>query len=602
MREVVAILAVVAFTGLGLHFGLASNDERSEVVLEAPTANDERTAVSSDDMPAKRSVNSKPVRVARNLFVRVRYPDRSYAEGIWVRWRNDSGRSEPMQLDEYGYATFFNLRATRYRAFVSADKSFHGEFEIGQADLALGESRVDATIPKPNEVKLRVTLNGEAGFPQGLEWIYAGDPRHRLSPVDAIDREQGVARVFWYPTCRGEQRVLEFVARDWVLRKPSSKVVVLGSDARQVTRHVDLVWGGSIELRVKRPASGTPELRIQRLDEATGVWITDYARRTDSVVGPNARISPLASGTYRVVSVTGGSVSDSVDVRAGEASRLTFDLSQEVEIEGCVRSAVGIIPSDIEIEVRGRQFNDETFRDRVHGNRSYPRVPVNPDGSFQVTIPGSHEVELHPIHKLLVLDTERSVAKLTRPRDDVFVRSRPGRRVLVRKHKGGRLKRILAFREPFTAHDPGINIDSRYLRNGDLAIQNFPPGTWTVWIDSAGFLPLVLRNVVISKEGRDLGVITFERGVPFRMRCLLPDGQQSPPKFVVLTSTTHPRFTRRGDYNDGWLTFRGLTPGRYLIQIKDGYYGRVSTIADAVFDPEHPIGPLLDLRPPHSDK
>jgi hypothetical protein len=467
---------------------------------------------------------------------------------------------EPRELDEAGCATFEGLHGMRVTVYLSAVKTAWGGTPIGTVDLDAGSGRVEAKLARPREVHLRITLDGEPGVPPGLSastWM--GMSSSQL-PVEVLDAAAGLVRLTWQPPAAGATARFAVQAQGWVAADPTAALQLEDAGTGVLERSFAFVGGAAMGVQVVLPKNGQANVFPQRWDAATGAWVDAPVGVVQLAADGSGRVEPLRPGRYRLASRSDGAVSDPVEVGVGQTVTATLDLSKAGVASGRVVVPDGFDVSQASVEVDGRSYTP----------RAFGRRTVRADGTFHVMLSGSEEVVLRPEHPLLVPASSGGTVKITEPREGLVLELVRGPQIRARlepappKPEFYRAPRLLAFRGAVGPVAQGRVVPIQ-LEQGQLKCGGLPAGTWTLWLDVPDFAPVTLEQVIVPKEGVDLGTIPLSRGSTVRFVYEAEEGQALARATVWLQSLGEPRYVRSVNGTEAVLEVTGLGPGRFQL-------------------------------------
>ncbi len=536
--------------------------------------------------------NATSFRSPRSIDVTVMYPDGTPVTGRWVHLRGPGNNSvgEALPLDDKGKATFRNLYGMRVTVYLSEAGETFGGIAIGNVDLDKGSGRVDHTLARKREVLLMVTLNGKPGIPAKLTprtWSGMASTAH---PIEVVDAAKGIVRIWWQPPAPGAKGTFGITTPGWIAKKGELPIRLEDSGSGAIERALHLVRGGTLEIRIQKPPKRMVGIVLQHWAPERSVW-NDTIRPIELSPDGSATLDALYPGRYRLASRMGGGVSAPVQVDDGQTTSVTFDLSREGIVSGRVEFPEGTEFNGGSVEVVGRSYV-------ARGRRGWP---VRPDGTFQLVVSGTEDVVLRPKSGLLIPASSGGSVKVKEPRDGIVLRLaagpvitaklNPAPPIVAKRHDR---KRLLAFKGAPTSIALGREVTIK-VEDGVLSAGGLPPGTWTLWLDIPGFVPLTIKDVEVTESGADLGALTLSRGSSFRLNYKVKDGQ-SPPRITVwVQSATEPKYSRNSRATGTEMLVTGIGSGRHLVRgMSLGGGGGINE--EIEFDGESLIERTIDLR------
>ena len=155
--------------------------------------------------------------------------------------------------------------------------------------------------------------------------------------------------------------------------------------------------------------------------------------------------------------------------------------------------------------------------------------------------------------------------------------------------------RLIAFKGPVTSVAKGRPVPIRIV-DGNLTCGSLPAGTWTLWLDIRGFVPLTIDKVEVLASGVDLGTLSLSRGSSFRVVYKVKEGQSAPRGSVWVRSLSEPTYVRvvNGDLGD--LVVSGLRAGRYSVRAGSHVGGVVAINEEIEVDGSNSVERVVDLR------
>jgi len=420
--------------------------------------------------------------------------------------------------DAAGIVRFETLRVGRW--IISA--------EGGERVVDLGEKGAAVVFsPRPvTEVVLQFSVGGERRLPGDLQlWVDDEQPSLRSE-----DPARGDVHIFVARSPSGASQSAHVVS------KTSGNVVVPlppldgpASAIRSVA--IRLQERGSLVVRVAGEADWQPRFALERLDEASGQFISDPYQRDMPLLNwrkPLGQPFPgRAPGTWRLAIPEANAHSDPVRVVAGAPpAELTFDVAPIVQVQ-----------------VAWKVPDGEGLRFLEVGPNVWPRMlrrwfdweeawPVSADGddmrttrtlAFDRRAPPKLDVR----HPYLVGSRENDAIDLTKPRSAITLHMEVGPLLVMKPEFPEGVARVDGAWVTLAA--PGGSVKSegasegeadvrRALRRGDLFAMAPPAaGARRVLIDPVVTAPVELASVTFDGGPRDLGAIRFTRGSTLRV-------------------------------------------------------------------------------------
>jgi RNA polymerase sigma factor (sigma-70 family) len=508
---------------------------------------------------ARDEVRDLAFRVERHVEVRATRSDGSPAAGTWVVCKDQGNNSvqPPQQTGDDGVVRFERLHGGLVDVLVvRSEREAYDGLAVGTVDLDAGSASLSVVVPDVRDVTLRVTVNGEPRLPDSYRMLARG-----IAVVDE-DPSAGLLHARVAPTAAGEPLQVRLLAAGCqpvdVAIEPGGPDVV----------DVALVASGGLAAHVVPPPDGRMRLQAERYDPEVKLWLPVRLGGDPSGDVPDAdgRLhgDGLLPGRYRLRDGRTGRLSAEVDVRAGEVARLeSLDLSRAGEVSGRVEVPEGVSVDLARVHVAGEGISETG----VHPGTA--PIPVRPDGTFRLAVPGDVPVTLRVSHALLRPAEDGGVVQVVEPRDDVVLRLERGPVV------------SMGFEQEIenawsgTVHvqgfvgEPGANPDflaECVSRSGRLSFGAPPDGTYTLWFDIPPYAPLVIRDVRIEGEDVDLGIRRCETGSSLRVKALVPDGAAAPRLSVWVRPTEPPLYSRGLNSNgETEVVLGGIGPGRHRV-------------------------------------
>ena len=536
--------------------------------------------------------NETSFRSPRTIDVTVIHSDGAPATGRWVHLRGPGNNAigEALPLDDEGKATFRDLYGMRVTAYLSISGRTPGGIAIGNVDLNKGSGRVDHTLARKRELLLTVTLNGKPGIPAKLTprtWNGMSSTAH---PIEVVDAAKGIVRIWWQPPAPGARGSIGITTPGWIAKKGELPIRLEDSGSGAMERELHLVRGGALEIQIRKPPKRGVGILLQHWDPTRSTW-SDLFRPMQLSPEGRATLEALNPGRYRLASRMGGGVSSPVQVNDSQTASITFDLRKEGIVSGRVEFPDGVDAGGASVEIVGRSYV-------ARGTRAQP---VRPDGTFQVVVSGTEEVILRPKSGLLIPAKNGGTATVRDPRDGVVLRLtagpvitaklNPAPPIVAKRHDR---KRMLAFKGTPTSITAGRDVSIK-IEDGVLSGGGLPPGTWTLWLDFPGFVPMILNDVEVSEAGADLGTLALSKGSSFRLIYKVKDGQSPPRISVWVQSMTEPKYSRSSRASGTEMLVTGIGPGRHLVRgMSMGGGGGINE--EIAFDGESLVERTIDLR------
>ena len=533
-------------------------------------------------------------RSPRTIEVVARYADGAPVTGMWAHLRGPGNNAvgEPVQLDDRGTATLRDLHGMKVTVYLSAVETAFGGTAIGTVDLDEGSGRVEATLARKREVLLHITLDGKPGIPATLTAGTWNGMSLASWPVEVVDKGRGLARLEWQPAAPGATANVGLDTPGWVPKDPTFVLRLEDAGSGPIERTLELVSGGTLEVRILMPKNGRANVVPQRWDEQRARWVIEHGTPVIPTPDGRATIAPLRAGRHRLAARSGGGVSAPVDVAPGQTASLTFDLSKAGMATGRIELPEGMDVSQVRVQVDGRSYYPNSFGGRQS---------VWSDGTFRVMLSGTEEVTLRPEHPLLVPAREGGTLKLTAPRDGLVLKLVAGPQITAKLDpappKAERFgePQLLAFRGPVTTAAKGRKVPIQ-IEEGRLSCGSLPAGTWTLWLDIRGFVPLTLEGVEVSEAGVDLGTLSLSRGSSLRLVYKIKDGQSPPRVYVWLHALSEPRYVRGTNSDQAEVVVSGLGAGRYSVRARPQAGGAGAFAEEIEVDGTSMVERTIDLR------
>jgi len=533
-------------------------------------------------------------RSPRTIEVVATYSDGAPVTGMWAHLRGPGNNAvgEPVQLDDRGTATIRDLHGMKVTVFLSKVERAFGGTAIGTVDLDKGSGRVEATLARKREVRLHITLDGKPGIPAKITARTWSGMSSTSWPIEVVDKGRGLARFEWQPAAPGATAKVGLNTPGWVPKDPTFGLRLEDTGSGPIERTLELVSGGTLEVRILMPKNGRANVVPQRWDEQRARWVIEHGTPVIPTPDGRATITPLRAGRHRLAARSGGGVSAPVDVVRGQTASLTFDLSKAGMATGRIELPEGMDVSQARVQTDGRSYYPNSFGDRQS---------VWSDGTFRVMLSGTEEVTLRPEHPLLVPAREGGTLKLRAPRDGLVLKLVAGPQITAKLDpappKAERFgePRLLAFRGPVTTAAKGRKVPIQ-IEEGRLSCGSLPAGTWTLWLDIRGFVPLTLEGVEVAEAGVDLGTLSLSRGSSLRLVYKVKDGQSPPRVYVWLHALSEPRYVRGTNSDQAEVVVSGLGAGRYSVTARPQAGGAGAFSEEIEVDGTNTVDRTIDLR------
>jgi len=276
----------------------------------------------------------------------------------------------------------------------------------------------------------------------------------------------------------------------------------------------------------------------------------------------------LEPGTYRLFDTLSARASEERQIAGGDVVESRFDLRGVVIVKGRI-----VVPEGA--EVRSVRFERTEVGETPGALRGivYAGAPrVNADGTWEARVPGDRPVLLHFRHPALVAAEGMSPLRVTGPpAEEPVIEFVAGAEAVITV-PGPRQSypvQVLLFRGE-VAGEPVARIAAYLEEDGArYRVRGIVPGTWTLWIDAPGYVPLVLRDVELPAGTSDLGAPAFSRGTTLRVRLRLPEGRDAPRVYVSAVCEAEPRYWRSLNSGGGIeLVLPGLGAGTFEVRCR----------------------------------
>jgi len=496
--------------------------------------------------------------------------------------RNSAGLTQfgrSVWTDAKGAARFDRLCAGRWVLMAKGAQRF--------VELKDGGAAVTLTAPRPLEVVLQFTVDGERRLPSHLNyWIDDEQIRERRE-----DPATGDVHVFVLPARDGGDRRVRVSDPKWgLLEFPLPSPPTDGAPAllpvairRRERGTLDAdVRGGGESLR----------LAAERFDEARGDFVADPRCSDIPSRGWNRNglisLSGLEPGKWRLTVPATKTRSETVDVAAGgPASKLEFDLTSLA-----VLPILWVVPDGESRDFleAGPTSAPRYRRTWLAWESEWPLPPSDGDrGGYgtthQLAIDRRTPPELDARHPYLVSSKWNDSIDLTKPRSAITLHMEVGPLLTMEpEFPDGIAMTVGAF---VTLVDPGAPpapdgaADVRHaLRRGD-AFAMAPPaaGERRVLIDPIVAAPVELASVVFDGGPRELGVIRFAPGSTLRVHATAPAPFAAPPIGARATRIDGIPYERASPAHASTASpcdteIRALGAGRFRVEVLSGWGGR----------------------------
>jgi hypothetical protein len=502
----------------------------------------------------------------RTIDVSVRGEDGAPVTGLFV-WACDGATTfhlgggpprgwpvaEPRALDSEGRARITGIPPERLRIALALGPDEELARVVGRADATAGDATIEVVLAEEVELTARVTVDGLPGLPDS----YTFDVGALTGPTVA-DETGGTLRV----RCR---RLSGSPPEVHVTLSSPNHAPASAWATPAAPVQLALVSAGTLVVRTRTPPPGAPGSSRSpphlRLQEATDQgWLPRVLHAPEREPGLS-RFGPLSPGRYRVVDTTTGATSDVAVLVARETAEVSLDLSASGVVTGRVEGPDGRPAAGASVRVEGVEALPAAL-DVLGGG-----VPLRPDGTFSVPVPGDRRVTLTAWHPTLSPLEPGGSITLVEPREGVVLRLGPGpvTRVRLSGVTTAHQVRVLAFAgapEGAPAHRAVPEVDD----DGVVSFGTIPPGRWTLWLDVARHAPVVFHDVDIPASGRDLGTVAPSRGSTLRVRLLVREGEAPPDWSAWARRLGEPAYTRSvRTSGEEELDVPGLGPGRFEV-------------------------------------
>jgi hypothetical protein len=552
--------------------GLPPNDAGGAgghvVVSGLPPVDLELVATAPDGALARLAIGARedagtPVRflLPRALDVIVRDEAGAAEAGVPVVLRKDRVfMTEERTTGADGRARFEGLSRDVIEAWAPEAGPDGRGLALGTADLGPGDGLVLAVLPVARDLLVRVRIDGKPGLPGRFELRAEG-----LVPGPLVE-DPGAGEL------RGRVRQAR-PGTSLPIRLERTGFLAEGSRAEPrdaagtLVGEIGLRSPGALLVRVLTPSGGGGfSLQLEQPD-GTGGWRPAVGPGLPngpvSGTGALVRMSPLDTGTYRVLDCLSACPSDPVWVQAGASpAEVTLDLRRVGWIGGRVVVPEGATVAGARVIVEGR----------IPGWTGVPALPegqpVQPDGTFRVRV-ARFPVSLRASHPLF---RSRGAVSVGEPRKDIELRLDAGPTLRFRTapplpDDAAPKVRVLVFRGGLDG--PPSSEHTTRFQDGALRCGGFAPGRATLWIDAPDRAPAVVRGVELGEDDTDLGEVALPAGTALQVRLLAGAGGSPPQEAAIcLIARTGPVYSRCGRSWKGEpeVTVRALQPGPFLLR------------------------------------
>jgi hypothetical protein len=511
----------------------------------------------------------RPTSFVRPRSIDVRITEEGMpAEGVYILALNlgNNAFGPPVPTDSAGHVVLTDFEGGPVAVhLVSGPDVRYPEHLLATVNLDAGDARATADVPRARTIVASVTVDGVPGLPPVF---YIGPASGMLAGMER-DSDSGTATLRVRPEKPLAPITLNTIAPGYL----PVRVEVPGA-AWNEPAHVDIELhrGASLVGRVVPPADGRTSLNVEREIETSGSWGPVPAR--GNVLMPltpdsagNVTIDGVASGRYRLRDERSGATTAAIEVAAGgEAKFPTLDLSGSGDAKGRIEGPDGKAPWGCRVLVEGDGIDQSSMFPRP-GNTG---ETVAKDGTFSVRVPGDRTVRLRAWHPTLVPAPEGGVVEVVKARDGIVLHLVPGPTATME----------LSAAPDWASWQPTVNVQllqgepgskpvavpSVSLSERTITLGAYTPGTYTMWIDVAGYAPRVLRDVELRAGQTALPRVELSRGSSIRVQ-LLPKAGESPPSVYLFASSTAAPWYSRGLQASGKaeLLIQGLGAGKFRL-------------------------------------
>jgi hypothetical protein len=550
----------------------------------------------------------------RRIDLVVRLSDGSPAEGWFLNVRDQGNNAvkPDVKTDAAGRCTMEGLYGgpgSLVDVSVSDGRGWGGfTMPLGSVNLYEGDGRFEAEIPAERTIRIRLTVQGRT-----VPETFSGHATVNHQPIAAAEPGEAfhgpgcfVAR--WRPISADAAAHVSAKAAGYLAE---TKVISLTDtpDAAEVV--IDLRPAGALRVKVTEPADKRYRIAIDQWNPELETWGTpglpqgfSSGRRQRADANGFLEFLKLEPGRYRARETLSGLTSEGIEVLAGgDPARILFDASTTGWVKGRVVLPEGFpfhgtTVGDVDAKV------DEA-RVLMPGTAHLPGSRVNAkDGTFWIRVPGNRPVTLRLFHAILQPHPTQGQVTVMRPQEDVVLQAVRGATATlhfstpapVDMNRGqARPISVRLYKGP--PQGPGIQLsgvlDATHQR---VEFGGHPPGIYTLWIDVPGCAPVVLSDVTLGTEDRDLGQVDLSPGATFEIRVTTKEGQ-SPPRYAVwLQKLDEPTYTRHTDSAGETITVAGIGAGRFRVGAT-AYNGASPGIQEEIeFDGHTSVVRTIDAR------
>jgi hypothetical protein len=359
----------------------------------------------------------------RRVVVTLREDGGGPIAGASITLKTDDDRARPVgeavDTDADGRAEIAGLDPGVGRLVVFESSGTPADVRrLGTADVAPGDAKLDAKLPRIRSVTVRVTTEGERKLPAGWKLL-----------VDST----------WTDGAEGDESAgeIRFTARPHVA-DGSLRLLLRAEGYRDV--NVTVAAGADVadasfdrgvailaDVRGVVPA-WTPQVWLERAND-DGSWrsaaiVQQATTRTDA--DGRRRIERQPPGRYRLREMATSTSSAAADLKLGDGPAvLVLDLTRAGLVAGRVLGTddkpVAGAWIYVEEPSSARPPPPATSRGGVPG-----RAITAADGAFNVVVPGDRTVRVRAFHPLMKADPERDFVDVVEPRSGVELRLAPG--------------------------------------------------------------------------------------------------------------------------------------------------------------------------------
>ncbi len=431
----------------------------------------------------------------------------------------------------------------------------------GSVDLALGDGRVEATLPATMSGRLRLIIDGRAELPArfqvgGARVVEEFPDRGELS-LSFSAAKSGGAMKLWV-------RAPGFL--------PAGAEFVLPADGSEAFAQIELVRGAVLVARVAQSPGDRASIVPERFDETSQAFAPERKLGFQGFNYPNGPdgsfvFSGLSPGRWRVVDEQSGLASTQAEFFPGDReARVELDLRSLTWVSGRVDVPDPAELARVVVLVEGTDATPP-LRQWLPGQEP-PQGTYTRDGGFRVPVPGDRTVKIVPWHPWLVPAVDGGTIDVREGREGVVLRLVQGDEVRLPVPQLGASSRARSLRVGrYSGDASGEPIEWRNAPIVDgVARFATPRGTWTLWIDAGeDFAPLVLRNIAV--EGvTELAPAALERGSTIRVRLFVDPGMAAPRIYVSAFHLGAPAYHRaRNSRGESEVVLAGLGPGRFRV-------------------------------------